>query len=87
MRETYIQVWCVKYALTQGIFPVVGCETEGGRFTVPKQYYQSLGKNDWTRTLASAKEAAEEKRLKKIVSLRKQLEKLETYKAPVKGGG
>lgn len=87
MVKQTIQVWCVKYALTQGISPVVGYEIEGGRFIMPKQYYQCLGKNDWARTLASAKEAAEEKRLKKIASLRKQLEKLETYTAPVKGGG
>jgi hypothetical protein len=71
------------YALTQGIQKVEGRE-EGVRYSdsrlVSYKPYGSawLGVNAF-ETLEGAQDAAETKRLAKIVSLRKQLAKLEKY--------
>jgi hypothetical protein len=73
-------VYCVKYALTTGIFKVVGKSTDDGYFSESgKSGYPTgliLGRNDWVRSWDEAVLAAEKKLDKKITSLEKQLIKL-----------
>lgn len=58
-----------------------GTETPGmvvvkGKFALFDRYFHREGK-DWFRTRADAVKAAEQKRIAKIASLRKQIEQLE----------
>lgn len=68
------KVWITKYALTSGIIEKEA-EIKGGIAIVStlETYY---GK-EWHRTEEDAKKRAEEMRLKKIESLKKQIERLE----------
>jgi hypothetical protein len=74
-------VYCVKYALTVGIFKVVGKPTSDGYFSEKGEDGRRLtglflGRNDWVRSWDEAVIAAEKKLDKKITSLEKQLIKL-----------
>jgi hypothetical protein len=77
-----IKVWITKYALTKGIFSVdvevIGEETQMV-LTVGEAYSRSFHHegDDWHRTSEGAVAKAEEMRLKKIASLKKQIAKLE----------
>ena len=82
MEGKKITVWVTKYALTTGIEKHESSTTfsddmirvrpeEGGI----DQFFHG---NDWYKTEKAAKERAEEMRLKKIVSLKKQLKKFES---------
>jgi hypothetical protein len=73
-------VYCVKYALTTGIFKVVGKTTSDGYFSERGESGWPTGlilsRNDWARSWDEAVLAAEKKLDKKIKSLEKQLIKL-----------
>ena len=79
-----MKVWITKYALTQGIFEKEAeeCGIGQGMIRTKEQYpsyYHDEGK-DWHRSKESAVKRAEEKKKKKISSLKKKLEKLEKMK-------
>jgi ABC-type proline/glycine betaine transport system substrate-binding protein len=76
------EVWCVKYALTQGLFKVNGYTVDSGRFYVPL-LYKSLSKKEFDLTLEGAMLKAEEMRKKKIASLKKQTTQLESLEIKV----
>jgi len=79
-----MKVWITKYALTKGIFEI---EAEVCEFISPDMikevgceyptYYHGKGK-DWHKTREDAVKRADEIRKKKVVSLRKKIEKLES---------
>lgn len=77
MSNEPMEVWCVKYALTQGIFKVGGVSNpDGKRFSCgADRYHQQLGPYEWASNLETAKIMAEEMRKKKVASLEKQIEK------------
>lgn len=79
-------VWCIKYALTTGIFELQGHITSDGYFVENSGpgigYF--LGKKDYCLTLEDAKIAAEELRKRKIKSLEKQLAKVMTQQIKIK---
>lgn len=77
------KIWVTKYALTSGIFEAEAeIEDQYGRMaSIPsRRYFTAFHGNDWHRTLTEANKRAEEMRLKKISSLKKQLKKLEELK-------
>jgi hypothetical protein len=84
MREKLTRIWITKYALTSGIFEA-DAEVEknsDGMAVVPKNYEtgtyaQYFHGKDWHLTREGALTRAEEMRVKKITSLKKQLKKLE----------
>ena len=73
MKE--ITAWITKYALSSGIQKVVG-RTDGDGYLSYGEYGHASG-NDWHGTEEAAVKRAEEMRLKKIASVKKQLGKLE----------
>lgn len=84
-----ITVWCVKYAITEGIFPFEGSYTGMGNFygkrtDSRRSYLTILAKGDFRETLEEAKQAAEEVRARKIASLEKQLAKVRSMTIKVK---
>lgn len=72
------EVWCVKYALTQGVFKINGFINEHGRFHCPFMYHQHFSPKEFDLTLEGAMLKSEAMRKKKIASLRKQIAKLES---------
>lgn len=74
-------VYSTKYVLTAGIEKITG-ELSGNTFSYKQEesfwttYLHGEGR-DWHRTEESARKRAEEIRLKKIASLKKQIAKLE----------
>lgn len=87
MVDTLENVYCVKYALTQGIFLVRGKQIAGGYFSEERSGTRLglfLTKNEWRHTLEEAKQIAEEKRIQKIKSLKKQIEKLEALEFKIR---
>jgi len=81
MSENTFTVWITKYALTQGILEKE-VEIEDNVVSVIKnsgEVYFDEGK-DWHRTKESAVKRAEEMRLKKIINVEKQLQKLKDMK-------
>jgi hypothetical protein len=86
--DNKITVWITKYAMTKGIEKkeaILSLElwpsgsTVEVKYTYNTAYFHSEGK-DWHRTEASALSRAEEMRLAKIASLKKQIAKLEKMK-------
>jgi len=81
-KDETFEMFITTHALTNGIERMRG-RLSGDMFVVKDDYYsQYFHKEgrDWHRTLESAKAQAEKKRLRKIKSLRKSLEKLEAMK-------
>ena len=70
--------YCVKYCLTQGIFPVEGVVKDNDRIILQTGYYQSFSSKEWDRTLEGAKAKAEVMRQKRIKSLKASLKKVES---------
>ena len=74
------KVWITKYALSRGIFErdVSICKAENKvGDNVEKKYYTIYWcKPDWQETELEAIRRAEEMRLKRILSLEKQIQKL-----------
>lgn len=83
-----ITVWCVKYALTTGIYELKGRIAPDGYFSERSGFNSKIGhflsKNDYRLTLKDARSAAEELRKRKIKSLERQLAKVMTQKIAVK---
>lgn len=75
MGREKITAWVTRYALTTGIEMVDG-KTDGDGYLSYGEYSYASG-NDWHHTREAAVKRAEEMRLKKIASVKKQLEKLE----------
>lgn len=76
-------VWCVKYALTRGVFEVQGEFSSGGRFFMLDGYqWTVLHSRHYCFTLSDALIAAEKLRAAKISSLKKQIAKLKVQ--PIK---
>lgn len=73
-KETEL-VWISKYALSKGVFDAY-LEIHNDMACKWSEYYHGEGR-EWHRTKESALKRAEEMRVKKIASLRKQIEKLE----------
>lgn len=79
-----MEVWISKYALTRGVFRVIGEQNARSMITVRQDngypmYYHGED-TDWHRTEADAKAKADRMRITKIASLKKQLDKLEKMK-------
>ena len=81
-----ITVWCVKYALTNGIFQLKGEVNPDGYFheDCANRLGYCLSKNEYRLTLEDAKIAAEELRKRKIKSLEKQLSNVMTKEIRIK---
>ncbi len=83
-KEKTETVYCLKYALTQGIFTIKGYELDSGSFMATSRYYQSFSSSNWTRCPKEAIHMAETLRKKKITLLRKQIVRLQAveFKVP-----
>lgn len=77
MDRERITAWITKYALTKGIQEVEGKTDGDGYLSYGKYDYNHAFRKEWYRTREAAIKRAEEMRLKKIASLKKQLKKLE----------
>ncbi len=78
-----MKVWITKYALTKGILEEEGeVSKNNADYLMVKDYCQDFYEegNEWHKTRESAIKKSEEMRLKKIESLKKQIEKLEKMK-------
>ncbi len=90
--ETIIpKIWASKYALSQGILELgpVTYKNDMVRFRQGNgmmQFYHGLGK-EFHFSLEEAQARAEEMRITKIASLRKQIEKLQSMKIKVASPG
>lgn len=86
MSEELQVVWCIKYALTTGIFELKGYIRPGGYFFEDSgsRIGHSLSKNEYQLTLERAMVAAEELRKRKIKSLEKQLARVATQQIKIK---
>ena len=86
MKREKITAWITKYALTEGITVEEGevCSDISDTMFSYGNGMNSAHGNDWHRTPEAALAMAEEMRLAKIVSVKKQLSRLEcmTFKAP-----
>jgi hypothetical protein len=75
MEREKITVWVTKWALTLGVIETDGEVIDEGMVGCGRKYGYFHG-NDWHRTREAAVLRAEEMRLKKIASVKKQLEKM-----------
>lgn len=74
-----MKIFSTKYALTQGIQELEAEECGNGlvRVSAEWSYYLHKEGKEWHKTIGSAVKIAEEMRLKKIASLKKNLSKYE----------
>ena len=74
-----IEAWMTKYALTDGIWIGEADVRDGGAYFCLQHGNDSfwVSGTDWHRTEEAAIQRAEEMRVRKIASLRKQIAKLE----------
>lgn len=73
-----MKVYITKYSLTEGIIEKEAEQfTETGVKTVNEQWPQYFHKPYWHETMQDALKHADELRIKKIASLKKQIAKLE----------
>lgn len=81
-----ITVWCVKHALTAGLYELKGRINPDGNFFEDSgpRVGHFLSQNDYRLTLEDAKVAAEELRKRKIKSLEKQLARVMTQQIKIK---
>lgn len=91
MPEELQTVWCVKYALTIGLFQLKGriAPASDGYFSYfskgsSGKLGRFLNEDDYRLTLEDAKAAAEELRKRKIKSLERQLAKVATQQIKIK---
>lgn len=78
-----MKVWITKYALTKGIYEAEVADAEPGETMVVQKTgygFNYFHRNDWHRTEEEAKKRADEMRVAKLASLRKQVNKLERMK-------
>ena len=84
MEETLITVWVTKYALTSGIEKHEAEKTHTDDMVCVRgnrskgTYDQHFHGKDWHTSEKSAKERAEEMRVKKLKSLDKQIKKIKS---------
>ncbi|TVR58957.1 MAG: hypothetical protein EA420_16435 [Candidatus Competibacteraceae bacterium] len=71
-----MKVYVTKYALTKGILEHDATVGEDG-WAYVSEYAMSFSRKNWAPTMPEALAQAEEKRVQKIASLRKQIAKLE----------
>lgn len=85
MEREHIKAWLTKNALTQGIEVVdaVVCSGTNDKMIAYGNHLYAFG-NDWHRSLEAALERAETMRVAKIVSLKKNIIKLEKLKINTK---
>lgn len=85
-QHEIITAWCVKYALTAGIYPLKGRIYTDGYFSEDSgnRIGHFLNKSEYRLTLEDAKIAAEELRQRKIKSLQRQLAKIMTQEVQIK---
>lgn len=81
-------VWCTKYSLTDGVTERELIEIDG-RYAKVKwpgmlNGWNLVGHGDWYPTKEKALARADRMRKDKIKSLRKQIERLESWEVPVK---
>lgn len=71
--------WVSKYAMTKGVFPVNAevSQTSSSMLIVRDMYTYYLHGEEWHRTREAAVARAEEMRIAKIASLKKQIAKIE----------
>lgn len=76
-----MKVYITKYALTKGVFEITASNigSEGMIKDVANNYNYYL-KGDWYENIEDAKKDAEQRRRKKIISLQKQIDKLNKLK-------
>ncbi len=81
MSDATIKVWISKYAFSKGIYEIETMEPRSSLEIVRDgwAYFHGDGR-EWHRTRAGAIAKAEEMRLAKIASLKKQIAKLEKLK-------
>jgi hypothetical protein len=72
-----MKAYVTKYALSKGILEIDGEVFADGKGMKWGSYFNSAYGNDWHKTLVEAKQRANEMRLAKIESLKKQIVKLE----------
>lgn len=77
-----MKVWITKYALTKGIIETEGKQNSGTSYTITSGEYRNswFHQTDVALSEEDAKKRAEEMRLKKIESLKKQIAKYEHMK-------
>lgn len=85
------KIWATKYALTVGIFELGPVKYRDNMVSYRHsngymQFYHGLGK-EFHFSLEEAQARAEEMRIAKIASLRKQIEKLQAMKIKVASPG
>lgn len=82
-----MRVFITKYALTQGVFEVEGELDRDGEYLIWKNsgswIKQYTHKRDFSLSLQDALTIAEQARVKKLASLKKQLSKLEALEVKV----
>jgi len=82
-EEKQIVAWLSKYALSIGVIPVNATDLGDGIIRYRSEangLEQYAHKRDWHDNRYAALQKAEEMRVKKIASLKKQIAKLETLK-------
>lgn len=73
-----MKVWITRYALSEGISEKEVVLSEGSpNMVLERPSFAHYHKPDWHETKESAIERAEQMRIKKIASLKKQIAKLE----------
>lgn len=80
MANQTFQVWVSKYALTRGVFEVTVEDCSPPMVKTLDNYPSFYHGDDWHRTKAEAVVKAEKMRAAKIISVRRQLNKLEKMK-------
>lgn len=76
-----MKLFCTRWVLTEGIQEFEGeLPTEGDLVKMDRHTYLHGEGKDWHKTLEAAQKRAEEVRLRKILSVKKLLQKLEGMK-------
>ncbi len=75
-----MKVWISKLAIAKGVFQCETVSEHGGKVRLPEGYFLYIPGKHMHKTKAEAIAKAEEMRIKRIASLKKQIEKLESMK-------
>lgn len=92
MDKQLTKIFVTKYALTVGVYSAMAeCNCRSDMAVIPgdraKGYFDAyMHKGDFHFTESDALQKAEEMRQKKIISLKKKIEKIENLKFEVKHG-
>lgn len=79
MKDEVFMAYVTKHALTEGVQHIEVEKSHDSDYAYSREagHGWQFGPKDWHRTESSAKFRAEEMRVKKIKSLKKQIDKLE----------